>query len=112
MMARSASEASITRDLNTTSKALCLSRTSTNELASATGSCAAAEKQRTNRSREGVNTFILPNLLITLPLWRSSEDEAWPLHRLLPLLARDRGVRFPGPSGKCNRCPRLYDAPV
>src|SRR6185437_15374913 len=64
MMARSRSEASRTRDLNTTSNALRLSRTSANELASPIGACAVAQKESTNRSRVGVKTFILLKLLL------------------------------------------------
>src|ERR1043165_9344214 len=64
MMARSLSETSSTRDLNTTSNALRLSRTSANELASPIGACAVAQKEITSRSRVGVKTFILLKLLL------------------------------------------------
>src|ERR1051326_370127 len=58
MIAPSRSLTSTTRDLNTTSNALRLSRTSSSELLSATGLCATSEKQRSKIKRMGLTAFI------------------------------------------------------
>src|ERR1051326_2618122 len=59
MIAPSRSLASTTRDLNTTSNAVRLSRTSSSELLSTTGLCATSEQQRSKSKRTGLQLSLL-----------------------------------------------------
>src|SRR5919106_2608323 len=115
MIARSRSCNSSTRDLNTTSRALCMLRTSASELASEgalspPGSCAAAENEMRSKRRIGNTTFILQDL--TQLSSRSLADEGERSDRFPSQLRPGPDERLPGPSTRCSRYPQLCDVPA